>query len=480
MKLAKKLISLSLSIMIVAVLGVAVLAAGTGSITIENPQPGKTYTAYKIFDVTYSGEEAYSYTISKSDPNLLIVQQYAGSTGSGLTLTSAGTVFNVSFSKGTDAFSAPKFAAFLKEKTLFGGIDFSSVGGKMKVDGIREGYYFINSSSGTLCELATAKDITIHDKNVAPKISKTHDDADSTVYVGQKVNFTITGAIPATVGYNKYTYEITDKMTSGLVLNRDINVKIDGVDVSESASVEIQYDADNKGFFVGIVVSQYADKIGKDVVITYSATVNENAIERGKETNTVTLKYSNDPNNDESFGTASDTANLYSFNVKVDKHDANNTAKKLVGAEFYFKNSSDQYYKRDGITKNVTWVDNKEEATKLSSDTNGTLTFTGINMGTYYLEEVKAPDGYNLLSSDVAVVMNKNAANNGYNITVGGNAATVESNLTVIASIANSTGTMLPETGGTGTIIFIVVGAVAVIGAGLFLVTNKRMSKEGI
>lgn len=125
MKLAKKLISLTLSIVMVAVLGVAVLAAGTGSITIENPQPGKTYTAYKIFDVTYSGM-AHSYTISKSDPNLSIVQEYAGSTGSGLTLTSAGTVFNVSFSDSTDAFSAPKFAAFLKAKTLSGGITFSS------------------------------------------------------------------------------------------------------------------------------------------------------------------------------------------------------------------------------------------------------------------------------------------------------------------------------------------------------------------
>lgn len=233
MKLAKKLISLTLAIMMVAVLGVAVLAAGTGSITIENPQPGKTYTAYKIFDVTYSGD-AHSYTISKSDPNLSIVQEYAGSTGSGLTLTSAGTVFNVSFSDGTDTFSAPKFAAFLKAKTLSGGITFSSVGGKMKVDGITEGYYFINSLTGTLCELATAKDITIHDKDVAPIIRKTHDDADSTVYVGQKVNFTITGVIPATVGYNEYTYLITDEMTPGLDLDGDITVKVDGVVINDS------------------------------------------------------------------------------------------------------------------------------------------------------------------------------------------------------------------------------------------------------
>ena len=479
MKLAKKLISLTLSIMMVAVLGVAALAAGTGSITIENPQPGKTYTAYKIFDVTYSGD-AHSYTISKSDPNLSIVQEYAGSTGSGLTLTSAGTVYNVSFSDGTDTFSAPKFAAFLKAKTLSGGITFSSVGGKMKVDGITEGYYFINSLTGTLCELATAKDITIHDKDVAPIIRKTHDDADSTVYVGQKVNFTITGVIPATVGYNEYTYLITDEMTPGLDLDGDITVKVDGVVINDS-TVSINKASNNKSFTVTITVSAYSAKVGKDIVVTYSAIVNKNAIERDKETNTVTLKYSNDPNNAASYGYASDTANLHSFNVKVDKHAADNTAKKLVGAEFYFKNSSGQYYKRDETTKNVTWVLNKAEATMLSSDTNGVLTFTGIDMGTYYLEETKAPDGYNLLSGDVTVAINKNAANNGYVATVGLHTATVVADdLTVIASIANSTGAMLPETGGTGTIIFIVVGAVAVIGAGLFLVTNKRMSKEGI
>lgn len=479
MKLAKKLISLTLAIMMVAVLGAAVLAAGTGSITIENPQPDKTYTAYKIFDVTYSGEEAYSYTISKSDPNLSIVQEYAGSTGSGLTLTSAGTVYNVSC---TDKFSAPNFAAFLKEKTLDpeNATHFSPVNGKMKAT-VTEGYYFINSSSGTLCELATAKDITIHDKNVAPVISKTHDDADSTVYVGQKVNFTITGVIPATVGYNEYTYEITDEMTAGLDLDGDITVKVDGVVINDS-TVSINKASNKKSFTVTITVSAYSAKVGKDILVTYSAIVNENAIERDKETNTVTLKYSNNPNDKNSFSTTSASVNLYSFNIKVDKYDAKDASKKLVGAEFYLKNPADKkYYKRDESTKHVSWVDNADEATKLSSDTNGVLTFTGIDMGTYHLEEIKAPDGYNLLSDVVTVVINKNTANNSYDATVGSHTATVvDDDLTVTASIANSTGTMLPETGGTGTIIFIVVGAVAVIGAGLFLVTNKRMSKEGI
>ena len=42
----------------------------------------------------------------------------------------------------------------------------------------------------------------------------------------------------------------------------------------------------------------------------------------------------------------------------------------------------------------------------------------------------------------------------------------------------SSTGTVLPETGGTGTVIFVALGALAVICAGVFLVTNKRMSKE--
>ena len=151
------------------------------------------------------------------------------------------------------------------------------------------------------------KDITIHDKDVAPVISKTHDDADSTVYVGQKVNFTITGVIPATVGYNEYTYLITDEMTPGLDLDGDITVKVDGVVINDS-TVSINKASNKKSFTVTITVSAYSAKVGKDIVVTYSAIVNKNAIERDKETNTVTLKYSNDPNNAESYGYASDNS----------------------------------------------------------------------------------------------------------------------------------------------------------------------------
>ena len=98
--------------------------------------------------------------------------------------------------------------------------------------------------------------------------------------------------------------------------------------------------------------------------------------------------------------------------------------------------------------------------------------------GTYYLEETVAPAGYNQLTKDIEIVI----TDNGHaSIKVNDKDASItpaEANLSLTADVSNSTGTVLPETGGTGTIIFVALGALAVICAGVFLVTNKRMSKE--
>jgi fimbrial isopeptide formation D2 family protein/LPXTG-motif cell wall-anchored protein len=469
MKTMRKLFTVLLALAMTLALAVPAFAADTGSITITNPQGDHTYTAYKIFDVTYSGDH-YSYTISDTDAAFTTVKAYADVTANGLTLTPVGKTGKYNVSIG-DSFSAASFAQYLKTNagSLGTGTAFTQVGNTMKASGLTPGYYFVSGTSGTVCELATAKDIQIRDKNEAPQIEKSVDDGDRTVEIGQKLTYTITGKVPSTKGYTEYTYEVTDTMSEGLTFNKDVKVTIGGEDVTADATIT----KSENGFVASINMMNYQKQIDAPVVITYTATVNDKAIQRDKETNTATLKYSNDPADKTSFGESHDEVNVFSFNIVINKYAAGNESTKLEGAKFVLKNAEGKYYNCDTATKAVTWVDNKADATEVTTDENGVARFDGLQAGTYKLEETAAPAGYNQLTKDITIVLDKNGT-----ATIDGAASTPGTDHSLTAGVANSTGTMLPETGGIGTVIFVALGALAVICAGVFLVTNKRMSKE--
>ena len=470
MKTMRKLFRVLLALAMTLALAVPAFAAETtGSITITNPQGDHTYTAYKIFDVTYSGDN-YSYTISDTDTAFNTVKAYADVAANGLNLTAVADTgkYNVSSSAG---FSAASFAQYLKTKvgSLGTGTDFTTDGNTVKASGLALGYYFVSSTSGTVCELATAKDIQIRDKNEVPQIEKSVDDNDGTVEIGQKLTYTITGKVPSTKGYDEFTYQVTDTMTEGLTFNKDVKVTIGGVDVTSAATIT----NNENGFVASVNMMHYQDQIDKPVVITYTATVNEKAIQSDKETNTATLKYSNDPANKDSFKESSVEVNVFSFNIVINKYAKGNENTKLEGAKFVLKNAENKYYKYDAATKAVTWVDDKSAATEVSTDANGAARFDGLQAGTYSLEETVAPAGYNQLTKDITIVLDKNGS-----ATIDGAASAPGADHSLTTGVANSTGTLLPETGGAGIVTFVALGALAVICSGVFLVTNKRMSKE--
>ena len=470
MKTMRKLFRVLLALAMTLALAVPAFAAETtGSITITNPQGDHTYTAYKIFDVTYSGDN-YSYTISDTDTAFNTVKAYADVAANGLNLTAVADTgkYNVSSSAG---FSAASFAQYLKTKadSLGTGTAFIEDGNTMKASGLALGYYFVSSTSGTVCELATAKDIQIRDKNEVPEIKKDVDDNDRTVEIGQKLTYTITGKVPSTKGYDEFTYQVTDTMTEGLTYNKDVKVTIGGTDVTAAATIT---NSEN-GFVASVNMMHYQDQIDKPVVITYTATVNEKAIQSDKETNTATLKYSNDPANKDSFKESSVKVEVFSFNIVINKYATGNENTKLEGAKFVLKNNEGKYYKCDTATKAVSWVDDKSAATEVSTDANGAARFDGLQAGTYSLEETVAPAGYNQLTKDITIVLDKNGS-----ATIDGAASAPGADHSLTTGVANSTGTVLPETGGTGIVIFVALGALAVICSGVFLVTNKRMSKE--
>lgn len=470
MKTMRKLFTVLLALAMTLALAVSAFAADTGSITITNPQGDHTYTAYKIFDVTYSGDN-YSYTISDTDAAFSTVKAYADVAANGLNLTAVANTnkYNVSIGAG---FSAASFAQYLKTKvdSLGTGTAFTKVGDTMKASGLALGYYFVSGTSGAVCELATAKDIQIRDKNEVPQIEKVVNDDDGTVEIGQVLTYTITGKVPSTKGYTEFTYQVTDTMTNGLTFNNDVKVTIGGTDVTGAATIT----NNDNGFVASVNMMNYQDQIDAPVVITYTATVNENAIQSDKETNTATLKYSNNPADKTTFEESSVEVDVFSFNIVINKYAANNAETKLEGAKFVLKKGANgPYYKYDAATKIVSWVDAKADATEVSTDANGAARFDGLQAGTYSLEETAAPAGYNQLTKDITIVLDKTGS-----ATINGAASAPGAAHSLTAGVANSTGTMLPETGGTGTVIFVALGALAVICAGVFLVTNKRMSKE--
>lgn len=465
MKHARKLASLLLALVMVFALAVTAFAddANPGKITVDNPVADQTYTAYKIFDVVYDDQNHYSYTIDSTSEWYTAVAAYA-TEAHGLTLTqvNGGDTYVVTTGNG---FSAPDFAATLKAavsgkhgKELAG--DASSV----TVSNLPLGYYFVASTSGALCNLTTTNPtVTIHDKNDM-HFEKTADATD--VEVGQTVTYTITGKVPDYTGFNAYTYKVADTMSAGLTFNQDsIKVTVGGIDKTTDCTIEKNVGDNANSFTVTVPVKSYT--IGAEIKVTYTATVNEKAIAVVSE-NEAKLIYSNDPTTDETKTITPPVVKVYSSKIVIDKYETGKETTKLPNAQFVLykevtseTGTSTLYYKWNA-DKKVEWVADMKDATVVKTDENGAATFGGLANGDYYLVETKAPAGYNQLTEP-------------YKVTVAGS-DTDTAKLSVTAKVANNTGALLPSTGGMGTTVFYVLGAVLVMGAVVLLVTKKRMS----
>ncbi len=220
MKHARKLASLLLALVMVFALATTAFAAETvtGTITVENPVEGQTYTAYKIFDVVYDTNDHYSYTIDSSNEWYDTVSTYANDPTHDLTLTQVNGGGTYVVTTG-NSFSAPDFADALKaDVNGKAGKTLSVADGKATVTGLDLGYYFVTSSTGALCNLTTTDPtVTIHDKNDMPFEKK---DDKVSAEVGETVNYTIKGKVPDYTGFTTYTYKVTDTMSAGLTFKK--------------------------------------------------------------------------------------------------------------------------------------------------------------------------------------------------------------------------------------------------------------------
>ena len=375
-----------------------------------------------------------------------------------------------------------------------------------------DGYYLVKDTgaigtndAATKYILKVVGDVTVAAKAETPTIDKVIVNADSDANenpadenndgngtaqdVGSVVNFKLTSKVPAMDGYDTYTYIVNDTMSNGLTFNNDVAVTINGAAYTDFTVAQ-------NGQSFTITFNNFIDqkaKAGKDIIITYSAIINENALTTDKETNTVFLNYSNNPNDNASKGKTPDkVVYVYDFDIVIDKYTGNETTgDRLAGAKFvlYKKaegSNTNKYYFYDSNTKKVEWValaDGETVAaaitaskiTEVETDVKGAATFQGLDTGTYYLHETAAPSGYNLLKGDVEVTITATYGNDGQ---IDSSSATSTNNgqYQQTQKIKNKAGATLPSTGGMGTTLFYVAGAGLVLVAVVLLITRKRMN----
>lgn len=354
------------------------------------------------------------------------------------------------------------------------------------------GYYLVDSSVGTLCSLDTTNtDATIREKNGVPsvdkKVSSTETgnyDTSNTASIGDTVYFKTT--ITAQPGAQNYV--LHDKMDAGLTFNEDsvkVNLRKKGTSNDQNLTKETHYNVettnldntDPKCTFHINFFQSLCDSLRTDdtITVTYSATLNKNAVIAGEgNKNETWLKYGENNN----LETTHPTTTTKTFEMHVFKFykDKKNSDKETGLADAVFTLSK----KSDGtepikLTKtnensNIYKVNNNGTITDITTPGDGKFTIQGLGAGTYYLTEIKQPDGYNKLAKSVKVEIDVNGA-----ITVDGKLIT---GVDKLVKVENKTGTVLPSTGGTGTTMIYLVGAVLVLGSGVVLVTKRRVKNK--
>lgn len=275
------------------------------------------------------------------------------------------------------------------------------------------------------------------------------------------------------------SYVLHDKMSAGLKLNKKLNADNDKpVLITKDNHEKLIYGTDytftetTDGFtidFSEAFLKRFEDK-EYALIVMYSATLTEEAVIGGTgNTNETYLKYGVSSESNHS------TTTTYTFGIPVFKYTNVNTP--LAGAEFIL--STDPNCVDD--TKNLKFTKNTEG--KYRYDKNGSTTLTsldkgrdkgridveGLKAGTYYLKETKAPDGYNLLKKPVTITIDSEGK-----IYVDGSGEVNNGDVRV----QNNSGTLLPNTGGVGTTMIYLVGAVLVLGSGVVLATKRRVKNK--
>lgn len=518
----------------------------TYTITIENNKEGHTYKAYQIFSGDLSGSVLSNVQWGEDDVNgsaLLAALKKDTEIGNEFAdCTSAADVAKKLATFDNNSAKLDQFAAIVGQNIIEdSGKNFSYNQGLYTVSGLSAGYYFVKddeavtgNDASTKFILKLVKDTTVAPKSDVPTVEKKvqensdkyeadggygngyNDVADWNI--GDHVPFKLIGTLPkADVydDYDTYKYVFHDTLSTGLTLDENsikvyyattknavgdnrteiastnYTVTVPGIEESNKCSFEIGFD--NLKSVAGVSAPGF-------IIVEYTATLNQNAeIGLDGNPNEVYLEFSNNPNaggEGDTGTTPSDKVVVFTYELDVTKVDGANTGTTLQGAEFKLRDNRGKWVKVDEDGKVTGWADDEKDGTVLTSDSNGLFKVIGLDDGTYYLKETKAPNQYNELKDEIKLEIKATTVHKQdwdgvsasevleklqLTVTIGTTESTNDGNETtgiVSTQVENNKGATLPETGGIGTRIFYAVGAVLMIGAAVLLITRKRTEKN--
>ncbi len=467
----KKLLAVVLALTVALTMGIATTSVAfaadkNDSITVTNAKAGETYSAYKMFDLKVNNENdptAFTYTVNDG------WKTFFANGGDGVqyvTINNAGAVTEV---KNAEAL-AKAAAAWTGKPTAKKSVTVAEGENTAVLSGLDNAYWLVTSTAGnnSIIQTTPAKNaVTISEKNEDNSIEKVvKEDSSGTFGEENDAQIGDTVEFKSTVKIVKGAKNVVvhDVMTTGLTYTAN-SVAIEGLTKGTDYTVN---ETANDGCTFEISFAQswidgldFGTEGYKEYVITYTAVLNENAVK--KDENGVAI-VGQDNKTKVTFGDKTgsnwDTTTTTTHLFSVFKH-AKDSTTNLAGATFKVKKNGTalKLIKLDDNNYRIAKDGEKGTVDTFTTVKNGDIVISGVDADSdYSLEETEAPDGYNKLTKDVAI--------------------TVDAANSTKADVENNAGGVLPSTGGIGTTIFYILGALLVIGCGIVLVARRRSAAK--
>ena len=496
-------------------------AADNATLTVSTADAkfvGKTVNAYKMFSATVGGEganKAVSYTLTDTWKPF-----FMDSTASGLNGATDANVNDkaneyvselagdnlVAFATKASNWAQTQAKNITADKTATVSAGATNGNYTATFTGLDYGYYVVAVPGATLANTSGqyATLVSVDSTNVNANIKGSLPTVDKKVQVngngadtadakiGDTLTFTLTSTIPDMSAYDTYTFNFKDTLSKGLTYGDITSVTVEGVDAplvkdTDYTVTTTPAAAGNTLLTVGMTdfKNKQQTNAGKKITVTYTATLNENAVVGGAgNVNSATIQYSNDPSSTGTGESEPDKVRVFTYGFTVDKYTGDNyndAATRLAGAEFTLTAKGDTSAIKfvqvnagsateDAVYRVAKAGETAGTTTTITTPANGKVVFQGLKNGEYTLTETKAPAGYNKLASAIGVKVNgsndgTDTTNATVNITYNNDNNDTTYDQTAsngVIPVQNKSGAILPGTGGMGTIAFTVIGVLVI------------------